>query len=393
MIQLSMDEIQPGMRVARSVLGHGAGNQLAAGYVLDEAVIARCRKSGMRSLWVSLDGEDELPAGNVNDQLALQAQHAWKDNMDMLQKIGETQDMTIQGLSKFKSDPGRFKDIIATERLKGVVDQIIKSILSQEALVVNLASMRTDDGYLHQHALDVTITATMLASRLKFPYPDIQEMALGCFLMDLGMIIIPKESMNSLHDPSPKLAHLLSEHPAVGYTILRANSSVPINAAHVAYQHHERMDGGGFPRGLKSPDQFPQKHLGGEGGNFHRYAQVVAVADEYISAISPRPGIEPKSPLEAMRMLIADAGEKLNSHVVSSLITLIPVFPLGTRVLVAKSPKPMLVGHVGVVTRSNPVDKEKPQVLLLFDKFKRRIKPILIDLAEENGFALQFARL
>src|SRR6267142_2462160 len=124
MIQLSLDEIQPGMRVARSVLGTGAGAQLAAGYVLDEAVIARCRKMGMRSLWVSLEGEDEPPAGNVNDQLALQAQHAWKDNMDLLKKIGETQDLTLEGLNKFKSDPGRFKDIVATEQLKRVVDRI-----------------------------------------------------------------------------------------------------------------------------------------------------------------------------------------------------------------------------------------------------------------------------
>src|SRR5690606_23118093 len=138
MMQLSMDEVQPGMRVARSVLGSGTGLQLAAGFILDEAVIARCRKTGMRSMWVSLDGEDVLPAGNVNDQLALQAQHAWKDNMEILQKIGETQDSTMENLTRFKSDPGRFKDIVATDRLKGVVEQIIKSIMGQDPLAVNL---------------------------------------------------------------------------------------------------------------------------------------------------------------------------------------------------------------------------------------------------------------
>lgn len=379
------------MRVARSILGNGTGTQLAAGYVLDPAVIARCRKSGMRSLWVSLNGEEDLPAGNVNDQLALQAQHAWKDNMDLLRKIGESQDVTLETIGKFKSDPGRFKDIVATDRLKGIVDQILKSILNQEALVVNLASMRTSDGYLHQHALDVTITATMLASRLKYSTQDIQELALGCFMMDLGMIIVPQAALDAPGPPSEKVRLLLNEHPAVGFTILRANGGVPINAAHVAYQHHERPDGGGFPRGLKSADQFPQKTLVNESGQIHRYAQVVAVADRYISAISPRPGIRSMTPLEAMRMLISEAGTGLNSHVVNALITMIPVFPVGTRVLVAKSPRPILVGHLGVVTKSNPADKEKPQVLLLFDKFRRKIKPLLIDLTEEDGFALQFA--
>src|SRR5690348_729743 len=107
MMQLSIDEIQPGMIVARSVLGAGAGLQLAAGYALDEPVIARLKRQGVRSLWINLEGEDTLPAGNVNDQLALQAQHAWKDNIDLLGKIGETQDSTLENLSKFTADPGR----------------------------------------------------------------------------------------------------------------------------------------------------------------------------------------------------------------------------------------------------------------------------------------------
>src|SRR5687768_5272017 len=185
MIQLSIDELQPGMVVARSILGSGSGMALAAGYVLDEPVILRLKRTGIRSLWISMEDEDILPSGNVNDQLALQAQNAWKDNMEILQKVGETQDSTLENLSKFTADPGRFKDMIATEKVKNVVDQIIRSILGQEPLVVNLASIRTKDGHLYQHALDMAITCTMIGSRLKFPLQDIQELALGAFLMDL----------------------------------------------------------------------------------------------------------------------------------------------------------------------------------------------------------------
>src|SRR5690606_33443051 len=201
-----------------------------------------------------------------------------------------------------------FKDIVATDRLKGVVEQIIKSIMGQDPLAVNLASMRTEDGYLHQHALDVTITATMVASRLKFSLQDTQEMALGCFLMDLGMIIVPPALLSGNRTLTKEEAALVREHPAVGFTILRAKVGVPINSAHVAYQHRERLDGGGFPRRLKAPDQMPLKNISNDGSTIHRYAQVVAVADQYISAISPRPGtVEPMTPIQAMRMLIAEA--------------------------------------------------------------------------------------
>jgi HD-GYP domain-containing protein (c-di-GMP phosphodiesterase class II) len=380
MIQLPLADVQPGMVVARSVLGGSAtGVQLAAGYTLDEAVIARCKRQGMHHLWVHMDGEDTLPVGNVNDQLALQAQQAWKDNMSLLEKIGETQDSTIENLSKFTADPGRFKNIVATEHLKSIVDQIIRSIMGQEPLMVNLASMRTSDGYLHQHALDVTITATMIASRLKYGVGDIQELALGCFLMDLGMIIVPGSIFEKKGALTLSEIHLLQEHPSVGFAILRANEGININTAHVAYQHHERLDGRGFPRQLKGEDAPPLKTLTHASGNIHRYAQIAAVADTYI--------------LEAMRQLIDEAGKGLNSHVVNALISLIPVFPVGTRIVVSKAVKPLLVGHIGVVTKANMADKERPQIILVMDKFKRRIKPIPLDLALEKGTEIQFIPL
>jgi HD-GYP domain-containing protein (c-di-GMP phosphodiesterase class II) len=394
MIQLNLDEVQPGMVVARSVLGGVSGVQLAAGYTLDESVIARCKRQGMRSMWVHIEGDDTLPAGNVNDQLALQAQQAWKDNMNLLQKIGETQDSTLENLTKFTADPGRFKNIVATEQMKSIVDQIIRSIMGQEPLMVNLASMRTKDGYLHQHALDVTITATMIASRLKYGVQDIQEMALGCFLMDLGMIIVPESLFEKKGPLTLQEMHIIEEHPAVGFAILRANEGININTAHVAYQHHERLDGRGFPRQLKAEDIPPQKTLSNAGGHIHRYAQIAAVADTYISAIAPRPGAgEPMTPLVAMRHLIDEAGKGLNTHVVNALITLIPVFPVGTRIVVSKAAKPILVGHIGVVTKANPHDKEKPEIILLMDKFKRKIKPVPMDLAQEKSVEIQFAPL
>src|SRR4051812_9171890 len=355
MIELPISEIQPGMVIARSLLGSGAGGmQLAAGFIMDEAVIDRCRRIGMRSLWVHIDGEDILPAGNVNDQLALQAQQAWKDNMDVLKKIGETQDSTLESLTKFKSDPGRFKNIIATEKMKNIVDQIIKSIMGQDPLMVNLASLRTKDGYFHQHALDITITATMIATRLKYTLQDIQELALGCFLMDLGMTIVPETILDKKGPLTLHETHIMEEHPGVGFAILRANEGININSAHVAYQHHERLDGRGYPRQLKAENEFPQKSLVHATGNIHRYAQIAAVADMYLTAISPRPGGPPPlPPLDAMRLLIAEAGNGLNTHVVNALIALIPVFPAGTRIVVTKAAKSMLIGHFGIVTKAN----------------------------------------
>ncbi len=395
MVELSVTDVSPGMVVARSVLGGGGnGVQLAAGFVLDEAVIARCKRTGMRSIWVHIEGEETIPVGNVNDQLALQAQQAWMDNMSLIEKIGESHDSALDTLTRFKADPGRFKNIIATKEMKSIVDQIIRSVLGAEALMINLASIRTKDGYLHQHSLDVTITAILIAARLKFPQQDIQEMALGCFLMDLGMVIVPDALFSKKGPLTLAETHLFHEHPSVGFAILRSNEGININSAHVAYQHHERQDGRGYPRELKGDESVPQKTLHHATGNIHRYAQIAAVADTYITGISPRPDtVPPLAPLESMRCLIQEAGKGLNTHVVNALITLIPVFPAGTRIIITKSPKSFLIGNLGVVTQDNPQEKEKPQILLLMDKFRRKIKPIPMDLRNENGTEIGFCPL
>ena len=94
-----------------------------------------------------------------------------------------------------------------------------------------------------------------------------------------------------------------------------------------------------------------------------------------------------------MRVLIDDAGKGLNSHVVNALITSIPIFPTGTRIVVIKSPYPVMIGNIGVVTKVNLSAKEKPQILLLLDKFKRKIKPQAVDLLMEKGIEIQFAPL
>ena len=75
----------------------------------------------------------------------------------------------------------------------------------------------------------------------------------------------------------------------------------------------------------------------------------------------------------------------------NALITLVPAFPQGTRIVVVKAASSILVGHTGMVSQANHINHDKPQVILLFDKFKRKIKPLLLDLVDEKEVEIQFA--
>jgi HD-GYP domain-containing protein (c-di-GMP phosphodiesterase class II) len=188
---------------------------------------------------------------------------------------------------------------------------------------------------------------------------------------------------------------LYREHPTLGYAILRQNDRIGITTAHVAYQHHERQDGKGYPRGLRGDNQIPLKTLNPKPGMIHRYAEIAAVADTYISLLSPRPNtVPPMSPDEAMRAVIKAAGTHLNRAVVDVFITIVPVFPVGSRVVIIEDKKyRKYTGYSGVVARCAMDNPEKPVLLIIFDREKKKIKPWTLDMADEDGFKIQFARL
>lgn len=396
MIKVSLAEVKPGMLLARSIVSETGELLLSAGYVVNDKVIAKMREIELSACWVSEEGTDHIvPEESVNEQLALQSQFMVQENADILKKVGQVRDFTQAGISKVLADTSRFKNIIAVEEIKKVIKQIMEDLMSKEPVAVNVNSIRTKSGYLYQHALDVALTAIILANKLNYTNREIEELALGCLLMDLGMVVFPDSLMNKNSPMNEQESALYREHPTLGYAILRQNERIGITTAHIAYQHHERQDGMGYPRGLRGDNLIPLKNLNPKSGVIHRYAEIVAVADAYITYLCPRPNSAlPLSPDEAMRMVIKSAGSHLNKAVVDAFITIVPVFPLGSRVVIIEDKKyRKFTGFSGVVARCKPDNPENPVLLIIFDREKKKIKPWTLDMSDEVGFKIQFARL
>jgi len=396
MIKVSLEEIKPGMLLARSIVSETGELLLSAGYVVNDKVIAKMKEIELTACWITEEGTEHIvPEETVNEQLALQSQFIVQENADILKKVAQVKNLTQAGISKVLADTSRFKNIIAVEEIKKIIKQIMDVLLNKEPVAVNLTSIRTKSGYLYQHSLDVAITAIILANKLKYTHREIEELALGCLLMDLGMVVFPDTLMNKEGAFTEQESSLFREHPTLGYAILRQNDRLSITTAHVAYQHHERQDGNGYPRGLRGDNQIPLKTLNPKKGMIHRYAEIAAVADAYISLMFPKPhAATPMSPDEAMRMVIKGAGTHLNRAVVDAFIAIVPVFPVGSRVVIVEDKKyRKYTGFSGVVARCRPDNPEKPVILIIFDREKKKIKPWTLDMSEEDGFKIQFARL
>jgi HD-GYP domain-containing protein (c-di-GMP phosphodiesterase class II) len=169
--------------------------------------------------------------------------------------------------------------------------------------------------------------------------------------------------------------------------MLSQNLSIAPTSAAVALQHHEFQDGSGFPRRLKGENLSPLKDFSRK-NMIHRFSEIVAVADTYDMLLTGRMG-RVHEVRSAIQKLIEMSGTKLNRDIVKCLTSIVPVYPVGTRIRIADAPTAQLVGYYGVVARLNPDDLEKPEIILYESKNRQKIKPVMINLAVHPRFELE----
>ena len=183
--------------------------------------------------------------------------------------------------------------LISEVRNKRRIQEAERKIISaseelQTALQGTLGAVGTAlevrDPYTAGHERRVALIARAIAEELEFEQARIEGIFLGAEIHDIGKISIPSEILCKPSRLSDIEYGIIKEHPAIGYEIFR-KVRFPWPIAEIAHQHHERMDGSGYPQGLK-------------GEEICLEARIVAVADVVEAMSSNRPyrpglGVEP----------------------------------------------------------------------------------------------------
>ncbi|MCK9906375.1 HD domain-containing protein, partial [Frankia sp. Cpl3] len=113
---------------------------------------------------------------------------------------------------------------------------------------------------------------------------------------------------------------IAKQHTTNGFNILRKQHDLSLLSAHIALQHHERLDGSGYPQGLK-------------GKQIHEYAQIVAICDVYDSLTTARPWRRRYMPQDALEYLMGSGGHLFEHHLIEAFRNHIAVFPIGSGVV------------------------------------------------------------
>ncbi len=288
MRRLSINSLKPGMQLSLPIRDENGNILLNRNVELTSRYIQRLVDLGFQTVYIAdpdlLDVEHEEMISdntriettkrlNVTNNYVKKAIRDFKD---------QSADKIIDNL-RSKTVRKAIGSIGIHSHVSRAVDDIIEDVISSAELN-GLNSLKTHDNYSFNHSIDVTIFSLMIGRKLQLNVRQLHELATGCLLHDIGKVFIPKHILQKSSKLTDEEYELIKEHASMGYELLK--ESLPIMPTHVAYQHHERQDGSGYPRGLTGSNSIKR-----DDSNIQiaLYGEISAVADMYDALSSDRP--------------------------------------------------------------------------------------------------------
>lgn len=363
-------ELRPGVVLATDVADDSGQVLLRAGTELTPGYIERLEARGVVSVQVR-DGlaDDVAPRDIVSVPLRAAAASQLSTvftGVAMAGRVDETDrptdvDDTVRRLG---TDPLVLDapTAEAVEALFGIVERLLSEVCDA-GTEASLESLKTHSGYTYQHSVDVAAVGTLLGYRAGMSRLELKELALGCLVHDLGKVYIDTAILDSPRALTAAEREEINKHPFLGFELVRRLPLATIFPAHVAYQHHERQDATGYPRGLRgsnrmirtSAERFdPRRML--------LVAEIAAVADVYSALTADRPYRRALAHDVAADLIDDMSGSHLNREVVALFHRTFPRFPVGHWVMVTEGRHARCRGVVTAVPAHRP---DRPTVRLL----------------------------
>lgn len=247
------------------------------------------------------------------------------------------------------------------EAVESVVEDLVESIIRHPGALQLVARMREADESRYTHALQVGVLLVTFGRELGFSRDELTHLGQVGMLLDIGKLRIDQRILNKRTHLTPKEFDEVKRHVEYGLEIIEASAVAHPDVVTGVAQHHERLNGSGYPQGLQDPEISPIGKMAG-------------IVDTFSALTSIRPHAQPVSPYEAMQQLQGWADTYFNSGLVELFIQAIGIFPVGTLVELS-------TGELAVVLEQSRPRRLKPKVLVISAPDKTPLEiPFVLDL-------------
>jgi HD-GYP domain-containing protein (c-di-GMP phosphodiesterase class II) len=177
----------------------------------------------------------------------------------------------------------------------------------------------TKEDYLYHHSVAVGLLSGFLGNKLNYEKGQWIQIALAGLLSDCGMAKVDAKIFNKQIALLPEEYNEIRLHPTHGYKMLLNLPVIREGVKLGVFQHHERIDGSGYPLGIS-------------GEKIHPFGKIIAVADVYHAMTSERTYRSKQSPYRVLELIIQDSFGQFDIQVIQALIAGIANFSIGTMV-------------------------------------------------------------
>ncbi|MBO8171814.1 MAG: HD-GYP domain-containing protein [Bacillaceae bacterium] len=353
---ISTARSKPGMVLGKPVYTQNGSVLVSSGVELTDSIIKRLIKHGIDMVYIKDSRTDDL---EIKDPISEKTRHqALKTINDIFVEVG-------RGNLKWKGSLGQGQ----LDRIKDSFDAIVAELRQNKSALNLISNVYVNDQYVFSHSFNVSLYAITLALNAGYTDKQLHELGLGAILHDIGKMNVDPEILNKPGKLTEEEFEEVKKHTIYGYDILRKSDGIPLVTAHCALQHHERLDGSGYPRQLK-------------GDEIHPHARILAVADVFDALTSRRSYRPAILPHEAMEVLYAGAGRQFDAKLVEIFRNVVAIYPVGITVT-------LNTGETGVVVDYNRHSPGRPIVRLLTDPRGEAVKEFKeIDLSKHLSIAI-----
>jgi putative nucleotidyltransferase with HDIG domain len=238
---------------------------------------------------------------------------------------------------------------------RSVVNEIAQTVSHNRTALLALTALKTYDNYTFTHMVNVSILSMAQAKTLGIDGALLREIGLAALMHDVGKVRTPDEILNKPEKLTDEEFAIIRRHPVDGAAILRRTTDIPPLAPLVAFEHHLRLDGSGYPYGVARPTL----NLG---------TQLCTIADVYDAMRSQRRYQEAFATDRILSVLKSVDHTRFDRHLVRRFVQLLGIYPPGNLVR-------LNTGEIGVVLRAHAPDPYRPRVRVLFAPDGSRYEP------------------
>ncbi len=329
LIKINVAELEDGMILGENLFDAMGNILISDGITLKKSYIKKIINHDIDKVYIKEKVKSE------NEEEGKSTPYIIKTRLEAKKLIGEAMEaLSLNGA--------------IVEKVLVIVNKLIEDLLDNDEIISSLGKLRSVDDYTLEHSVNVCIMSLILGISYGIKYDDLIDLGTGAILHDIGKMMIPQEILNKPGSLTIDEYEIVKRHTEYGYEILKNIKGISDIAAEVALNHHERLDGNGYPYGKKI-DQIKI------------YSRIVAICDVYDALTSDRVYKKKIEHYKALEYICKMVNSQFDNELVKKLLNCVKIYPIGSMVK-------LNTNEIGLVVDIAKINPSKPVVRILIDE-------------------------